>query len=210
MRYITGMVVVAAVAAVTAISTGQIGRPDKDFHHIYRPLVRPISKSFLKRYDVRSELRITAEQEEQMRRLEYEERAARRSLRGQRLSYEERVLRETEIEQQYDLRQVLSQSQRARLFQLELQWNGALSLLLYPEVARQIGLSQSQQQQIHELVAREAEKIRYNERGIGRYEKKVFHQQARERVNQEILALLTPQQRAQWQRTIGAPFQFVE
>lgn len=79
-----------------------------------------------------------------------------------------------------------------------------------PRDRSRVGLSAAQQSRIREIAAAAAREAEYSLRGIRKHERKFQEQQLREKVNQQILAVLTAQQRAQWQRMLGAPFRFEE
>lgn len=209
MKRLLQVAALAALGLVFAASMAQRNWTPDEYHHDYKPLLKPTGKKFLDRADVRAELRITDQQLMRMKALKDEKKAAERQLRAQGLPRDQYEQRKQALERQYDPRQVLTAQQRTRLQQLELQWNGAISLV-NPAVARQLGLSAQQQARIREIAARGAAETHNATRGQPKHEKKIAEAQLRERVNQQILSVLTPQQRAQWQRMLGTPFQFSE
>jgi len=199
----------AALGLVWLWSYSQRGWVPDEYHHEFKPLMRPTGHKFLKRWDVRQELGITSEQMYRIDQIHEQRKDEERRLRELRLPWEAYEQRKRELARRYDERQALTAQQRARLFQLELQWNGAISLV-NPEIARRVGLSAAQQSRIREIAAAAAREAEYSLRGIRKHERKFQEQQLREKVNQQILAVLTAQQRAQWQRMLGAPFRFEE
>lgn len=198
-----------ALGLMVVGSVAQHGWVPGEYHHAYKPLMRSTGHKFLKRWDVRQELGITEQQWYRIEQIHERKKYEERLLKASALPWEQYERRKRELERQYDIRQALTSQQRARLFQLELQWNGAISLV-NPEIARQVGLSEQQQAQIREIALRAASEAHASHRGARKHEKKLIENQLRERVNQQILSVLTAQQRERWQRMLGARFVFVD
>ena len=118
--------------------------------------VRVAPMLLLSRPDVRADLGLTADQVASASRVLDEIRSRARSIRGQG-DTPEVVARRREIDeiQWRWLAEGLSDEQRARLSQIDLQWEGATALTR-PSVAERLGLSDSQSAALRRAVAEKA------------------------------------------------------
>ncbi len=124
-----------------------------------------------------------------------------------------RAARRKELEQ--ELQKVLNPTQFQRLLQIDLQRRG-VPALRDDEVAAKLNLSQQQRdkiQQIFESVDQQRRAMFERLRGAPRDERMTLFAELRERSKQlekqrdeQVLAVLTPQQRQQWQAMLGPPF----
>jgi Spy/CpxP family protein refolding chaperone len=124
--------------------------------------------------------------------------------RGPRPNFEEMMLKA--------IKDILTPAQEKRLEELTLQWMGPPALL-WPDVAKKVGLTTQQQQKIRELEQAHSQKARETfQRGRNNpQEREKMLQQwvkLRKELDTKILALLTPAQKQKWQSLQGKPFTF--
>ena len=161
---------------------------------------------------VQQELKLTEEQHDKVSALGEQLREKFRGL-GQELrvfSPEEREKRVQAVNEEVEreLAKVLKKEQLQRLKQIALQVEG-LAALARPEIAKQVGLTEGQQQQIREILREANEKRRaLFQQGPPADRQAMFRemQKIREWVDEQIGKLLTEQQKKKWQELIGEPF----
>lgn len=161
---------------------------------------------------VQQELKLTEEQRDKVSALSEQLREKFRGL-GQELSglspeEREKRIKAVNEEIEKELAKVLKKEQLQRFRQIELQVEG-LAALARPEIAKQVGLTEGQQQQIREILREANEKRRaLFQQGPPADRQAMFKemQKIRQWVDEQIGKLLTGQQRKKWQELIGEPF----
>jgi len=150
----------------------------------------------LSRSDVRVELALSAEQAsaaEQMMSQLYVRAAALRGKTGLDVLTARRAI--DAAEQQW-IETQLTDAQRTRLVQIDLQWEGPAALVTRPILADSLGLSSAQKQSLSRAVAEVSRK-----RAQGQY------QPSDERNLAELaLSLMNADQKARWKAMLGRPF----
>jgi Spy/CpxP family protein refolding chaperone len=124
---------------------------------------------------------------------------------GQDLSAEERrELRERFAErreqQEKQINEILTSDQQKRLRQIQLQQRG-LAALLDEEVAKEVGVSEEQQNQIREVLRAQAAE----QRELGRDASREDRQRLRQQTEEKALAVLTTEQKAKFEELKGEP-----
>lgn len=164
-----------------------------------------VGDMILMRSDVQRELNLTEQQKAKINEMQQAMRMAREELRN--LPPDQRRQRMQELRQKNDPKQVLTDAQKKRLHELELQWQGPIALM-NPEIAREVGLTEEQRSKIQGILTEQFQAMRGQfQQGDGQQNMQAF-QQAREEVEKKILAVLTPAQREKWNQMLGKPFQF--
>jgi hypothetical protein len=180
-----------AVLAIPALAcAGEPNAPERPTGERANPLL------LLNRPDVRSDLKLTAEQADGARRLlvQLHEKAA--ALKGRKGAEVVAARRQIDEEMQRWLDRHLSAEQRARLYQVELQWEGPSALHTRPTVAQSLGLTDEQRQAIAQAAS-----LRNSLREQGR-----CHAEDEQRLATQILATLTSEQKERWQALLGPAF----
>ncbi len=169
-----------------------------------------LSAMLLERADVQRELNLTEQQKTQIRQMLEEQRRARAELRN--LPPEQRLEKMLELRQKYDPTSVLTDAQKKRLRELELQAMGPMAFL-NPEVADELKLTQEQRSRLMGIMNEFRNQLREQWQGGGfqqgnQGQRMQQMQRMREQMEQRMLEVLTPAQRQQWQQMQGKPFQF--
>jgi Spy/CpxP family protein refolding chaperone len=159
----------------------------------------------LERPDVQRELNLTEQQKNQIRQMQENQRVAMQELRN--LPPEERRQKMQELRQKNDPVNVLNETQKKRLREIELQAMGAFALM-QPEVADQLKLTQEQRSKLQGVVMQSMQQMREQFQGGGFGQGAQQMQQMRDQMEKQMLEVLTPVQRQQWQQMQGKPFQF--
>ncbi|GBC90668.1 MAG: hypothetical protein N2045_10225 [Fimbriimonadales bacterium] len=166
---------------------------------------RGIAGMLLMRPDVQRELNLTEQQKAKINEMQQAMRVAMQELRN--LPPDQRRQRMEEIRQKNDPTTVLTDAQKKRLRELELQWQGPMALM-NPEIAREVGLTQEQQSKIQGILQEQFQAMRERfQQGGGQPDPQAF-EKARQELENKILAVLTPAQREKWNQMLGKPFQF--
>ena len=161
--------------------------------------IRSAPLLLLNRPDVRAEVGLDAAQAADADRALNELYVQATALRGMHgPQYVDRKRAIDESEEQW-LQTKLSASQRKRLTQIDLQWEGASALIGRPVIADRFGLTAEQRARLTEAIA-----IRDRRRAEGanpwECERQLFEQ---------TRALLTTEQKQRWRAMLGPPFAFV-
>lgn len=164
-----------------------------------------VGDMLLMRPDVQKELHLTEQQKAKINEMQQAMRLAREELRN--LPSDQRRQRMQELRQKNDPQQVLTDAQKKRLHELELQWQGPIALM-NPEIAREVGLTQEQQSKIQGIMMEQFQSMRGQFQQGGGQQNMQALQQAREEVEKKVLAVLTPSQREKWNQMLGKPFEF--
>lgn len=195
------------VAALTLGSLALAQQPERprrqgqpDFGFGGRMMGRNVGMMLLMREDVQKELNLSQTQKAKLEQLRQEMQQAMQELRD--LPPEQRRERMQALRQKYDPATILNETQRKRLRELELQWQGPFALM-DPEVAKQVGLTEEQQAKIRGIIQEAFQSVR-GQPG----ERMQEFQKAREQAEKKILEVLTPAQREKWQQMLGKPFEF--
>jgi len=160
---------------------------------------------------VQQELKLTEEQRDKVSALSEQLREKFRGLgqelRGLSPEEREKRIRAVNEEVEKELAKVLKKEQLQRLRQIALQVEG-MAALARPEIAKQVGLTEGQQQQIREILREANEKRRaLFQQGPPADRQAMFRemQKIRQWVDEQISKLLTEQQKKKWQELIGEP-----
>jgi Spy/CpxP family protein refolding chaperone len=161
----------------------------------------------LQRPDVQRELNLTEQQKTQIRQMQEAMRTAWQETRN--LPPQERRQKMEELRQKNDPTKVLNETQKKRLRELELQAMGPMAFL-QPEVADELKLTQEQRSRLQGIVMQQMQQLRelWQGGGFGQGQGAQNFQQIREQMEKQMLEVLTPAQRQQWQQMQGKPFQF--
>lgn len=161
----------------------------------------------LERPDVQRELNLTEQQKSQIRQMQENQRTAMQELRN--LPPEQRRQRMQEVREKNDPTKVLNETQKKRLREIELQAMGAFALM-QPEVADELKLTQEQRSRLQGVVMQSMQQLReqFQGGGFGQGQGAQQMQQMRDQMEKQMLEVLTPAQRQQWQQMQGKPFQF--
>lgn len=109
------------------------------------------------------------------------------------------------------IKDILNESQYKRYQELSLQQQGP-SALNRPEIAKKLGLSESQKQKIQEINSDQMEQMRSMFQGGGGggdfAARREEMQKLREQTSKKLLAVLTSAQKKKWDDLLGKPFKF--
>lgn len=160
---------------------------------------------------VQQELKLTDDQKQQVEKIAEENREkAREAFQGDR---EGAFARMREVAQEADekVADVLKDDQAKRVNEIRLQANGPAALVGDEELARKLNVSREQRQQIREVLRAQGEKTgelfrgRQGEGGRERVRERM--EELRKETNEQLLAVLSDEQKEQWQEMTGAPFE---
>ena len=155
---------------------------------------------------VQEELNLTADQKQKLEAA----RGDRSSLRD--LSREERQKKIQEMAKKAEetIKTVLDEKQQKRLEELHIQSEGG-SALVRAEVAEKLGLEQAQKDKIKQIQQQNASTDRASLRNATQEERRKAFAEARERrekMNADLLAVLTPAQKESFEKMQGEKFEF--
>jgi hypothetical protein len=152
----------------------------------------------LSRADVRAELRLspaqTADADKALGEL-YEQARALKGQRGHDVDSRKRAI---DLSGEHWLESKLSETQRKRFSQIELQWVGPSALFHRPIIADALGLSNEQRARLSEAIA-----VRNRQRDLG-----VDLRECERRLFEQTKALLTSEQTQRWRAMLGPPVTF--
>jgi hypothetical protein len=120
------------------------------------------------------------------------------ALKGQRGPDVENRKRDVDLAGERWLESRLTESQRKRFSQIELQWEGPAALIHRPIIADALGLSTEQRARLAEAVAA---RDRRRDLGADRWE-------CESQLFEQTKALLTSEQSRRWRAMLGPPFAF--
>ncbi|MCX7992622.1 MAG: hypothetical protein N2651_03015 [Fimbriimonadales bacterium] len=166
-----------------------------------------MSGMLLQRPDVQRELNLTEQQKNQIRQMQENQRTAMEELRN--LPPDQRRQKMQELREKNDPTKVLNETQKKRLRELELQALGP-SAFLQDDVANELKLTQEQRSKLQGIVMQQMQQLReqFQGGGFGQGQGAQQMQQLRDQMEKQMLEVLTPAQRQQWQQMQGKPFQF--
>ncbi len=161
----------------------------------------------LERADVQRELNLTEQQKNQIQQMQQNMRTAMQEMRN--MPPQERRQKMDELRQKNDPTSVLNETQKKRLREIELQAMGP-SAFMTPEVADELKLTQEQRSRLQGIVMQQMQQLReqFQGGGFGQGQGAQNLQQVREQMEKQMLEVLTPAQRQQWQQMQGKPFAF--
>lgn len=210
----------AAVASLTVLAfaqppggEGRPGRGEGRAGQMMGGMGMNAGMMLLQRADVQKELNITAEQKAKAEDLQAKQREKMQQLRqnSDQMSPEERRKAMEELRSGSDPASVLNETQKKRLKELEYQWQGPMALM-NPQVAKEVGLTNEQTTKMAGIQTQMMENMRGMFQGGGgggnREEMMKQMQEARAKVEKDIEAVLTPEQKQKWQSMQGKPFTF--
>jgi hypothetical protein len=152
----------------------------------------------LGRGDVRADVGLDEKQAAEARRTLdalYDQAAALRGQKGPEALSRKRAIDQAEDEW---LRTHLSEAQRKRLIEIDLQWEGPSALLTRPVVADHLDLTNEQRQHLGEAIAE-----RNRRRSAGGDLRECENQ-----LHRETLRILSKEQSQRWRAMLGAPCAF--
>jgi hypothetical protein len=164
--------------------------------------------SLAMRDDVRKEIGLTDEQATKLRE-KLREIMPQPSANGERPNVNpEELAKKAEAA----AKSVLTAAQLKRLGELQLQREGATALAR-KEVADKVGLPEATRAKIETMISQHNDQIRqqFSERPANQEEAQKRAEEmrkGREKLRADILALLTPEQKAKWDALLGKPFEF--
>ncbi|GIV06273.1 MAG: hypothetical protein KatS3mg016_1848 [Fimbriimonadales bacterium] len=207
--------VCAAVFVSGALAQGGFGQPrqggadqrPRGQQGFGRMMGMNMAGMLLQRPDVQRELNLTEQQKNQIRQMQESQRVAMQELRN--LPPQERRQKMEELRTKNDPTKVLNETQKKRLREIELQAMGAFALM-QPEVADELKLTQEQRSKLQGIIMQSMQQMReqFQGGGFGQGQGAQQMQQMREQMEKQMLEVLTPAQRQQWQQMQGKPFQF--
>lgn len=165
----------------------------------------------INRPDVQKELKITEDQLSRMQKLREGQRARMQDFAN--LSPEERreAMQKAQEQNRKEQDAILTESQRNRLKELELQAQGPMALLR-PEIAKELNITTEQQSKIRgvqdEMREQAMESFRGGRQEGGREEMMKMMDEMRAKAEQRVLAVLTSAQKDQWTKMQGVPFKW--
>jgi hypothetical protein len=134
---------------------------------------------------------------------------------GQRGDRDPAQMQAQQAEQEKKLKAILDEKQWVRFNQLRLQQEGA-NALLREDVAKQVGLSQDQQNSLREIQRGAMESMREammaaRESGdMDREQMQAMFEKSRKETEAKMLGVLTEPQKLKWTEMQGKPFKFEE
>jgi hypothetical protein len=158
--------------------------------------VRTAPIILLSRRDVQADLQLSAEQISSAQQTIYDLYAQAATVKGKPVAEALAVRRAVDESQERWLEEHLTDRQRARLLQIDLQWEGASSVLSRGWVAERLELTLAQRQTIAEAIGRHRTEPRRTAAG---------HPDA-SLLSKEILSALTPEQQERWKGLLGPAF----
>ncbi len=196
MRQGTTFLVIAALLAgasfwSTPCRADRVSLPDSQLG------VRTVPLLLLSRRDVQADLRMTPEQVAEAESAIARLYARASQLRGMKGDEAVAARRAVDEEQHRWLMDRLSESQRTRIVQIDLQWEGASALVSRPSMTDSLSLSPQQLTTLKRLAQESQARRSRGEEAIKAH--RWFAGQA--------LELLSDSQRTTWKVMLGAPFQ---
>lgn len=170
----------------------------------------------LARQDVQAELKLTDSQKSQIQALLEANRpqggfGGGRGGGGGGQGFDPEALRAQRERMEAEVQKILTPEQYKRYRELNLQLQGPRALG-QPEVAKEVGLSEAQQNQIRQLIQAEQETMRsmfQGGGGGGDFQAMREQMQAmRAETDRKILAVLNAEQKAKWESMLGKKFEF--
>ncbi|HVV99985.1 MAG TPA: hypothetical protein VHB77_06585 [Planctomycetaceae bacterium] len=171
---------------------------------------------------VQTELKLTDDQKKDVTALQEKvrEEMPRFERGGQDLTQEERQKRgeefakkaqEVNTKAEGELAKILKPEQLTRYEQLKLQREGAIALS-QKETADKLALTEDQRKKVQELIAanRESGRGAFNPGASDEERRAAFTKmrEAREKLQTDLVAVLTPDQKSSWDKMLGAKFEF--
>ncbi|MDZ4683447.1 MAG: hypothetical protein SH850_00065 [Planctomycetaceae bacterium] len=161
---------------------------------------------------VQQELRATQEQVQAVRALGERQRAQLEGLSRLPQTKAVEKLQQLQTATEVELKKILSTVQQQRLSQIGLQRAGPLVGLSHPDIAQSLGLTAEQKSELHRLQNELLSLATANaptgglRRGVGLLAGIGRLKEAKQQADAKALALLTAEQKTQWQQRQGEPF----
>lgn len=156
----------------------------------------------LSRTDVQRDLGFSDEQALSVQRAIHDLRARAAALKGQPDAEAIAARRAIDEAQQHWLDNQLDDQQQARLFQIDLQWEGPSAVITRPWLASQLELSEDQRQSLSQAVARQETQRNASEANS------LDEHSGEQDLAEAVLAILSSEQREGWKELLGEPIQF--
>jgi len=156
--------------------------------------VRTAPLLLLTRADVRADVGLTPEQSEAAERTLKQLQAKAAELRGKSGREVVSARRAIDEAQERWVETELKPEQRARLTQIDLQWEGPMALITRPMLADTLGLSSEQRTALANALTEQKSHKGETERADARA------------LAQKALAVLTPEQRSRWKALLGRAY----
>ncbi len=166
----------------------------------------------LQRPDVQTDLKLTADQKSKLEQLQAKMREAMESMRGQGGDREAMMQRMGEMRRESDaqIKQILTADQQARLREIGIQLAGNRAVFR-AEVQEALGLTPAQREELRAMQEAMQEEMRANmervqNQEIDREEARALGEKAQAKMNDQIAAMLTADQKSKLKTMGGAPF----
>lgn len=204
----TAVVAVACLSIAFAQGGGQRGGGQGGFGQ--RGMGTQGGPQMLARQDVQTELKLTDAQKSQIQAL-LEANRPQGGFGGGGQGFDPEAMRAQREKMEAEVKKILNEEQYKRYRELSLQLRGARALG-QPEVAKEVGLNETQQNQIQQLIQAERQTMQdmvQGGGGGGDFQAMREQMQAmRAETDRKILALLNPDQKAKWESMLGKKFEF--
>ncbi len=196
----------ALATLVTVLAAGTLVAADKPTLRVENsPMGGPPPLFLLQQKDVQKDLKLTSDQISKVKEAfdkQKQESQALRELQGD--ARQERV-RELMRTDQKTMHEILQPDQQKRLRQIMLQEQGAPAFA-HPRVARELNISDEQEQKIEDLLDNAGRKMHSLYRGGQESSSRQQAEDLDKQTTTSILDVLTPEQRMKWKQMIGEPF----
>jgi hypothetical protein len=153
----------------------------------------------LARTDVQADLKLTAEQIDQVNRAGALLYWKAYRLRGKREAAVLQARRAIDDEATTWLKEHLTEWQYSRLHEIDLQWEGVGAMLSRPIIAESLSIDPDQQHKLLAILATRYDSL---------HARQPWTIADQEHLSQRVLPLLTPNQRELWARLLGPPVRF--
>lgn len=164
--------------------------------------VRTAPILLLSRDDVQRDLGFSAEQARSVQRAIHDLRARATALKGQPDAEAIAARRAIDEAQQRWLDNQLDDQQQARLFQIDLQWEGPSAVITRPWLASRLELSDDQRQSLSQALARQETRRNSSEASP------VNGHPDEHTLAEAVLAILSDEQSESWRELLGEPIHF--
>jgi Spy/CpxP family protein refolding chaperone len=191
---------------LTLLAAGTLVAADKPTLKVEsQPMGGPPPLFLLQQKDVQKELKLTSDQTTKVKEAydkQKQEAQALRELQGD--ARQERV-RELMRADQKTMHEILQPDQQKRLRQIMLQEQGAPAFA-HPRVARELNISDDQEQKIEDLLDAAGRKMHSLYRGGQETASRQQAEDLDKQTTTSILDVLTPEQKMKWKQLVGEPF----
>jgi Spy/CpxP family protein refolding chaperone len=154
---------------------------------------------------VQSELKLSPDQVNEVTQLNEKRRESFRGMRDLSRDERRKKMEEMSHSDQAAIAKILNPEQLTRLKQISLQQRGGWALA-DPEVAATLALTDDQKERIRAIEIQAHDELRGAGRDGDRAAARQKFESVRSSINQQMEAVLTPQQQAKWKEMQGEPF----